>query len=646
MNKNAKKQRALMVILNVKNVCVEYGTDVVLKDISFSVNDGDKVGLIGVNGAGKSTLAKIIAGSFSHFSGNVFLSAGKTVAMLEQNAMLQSEKNIFDEMLDAFPEIIKMEKRIDELSIRMENKGANEHDIAEYSSLSEKFKVIGGYEYRSKIKSTLERFGFSEIDFSKTINSLSGGERTRLELVKLLLREPDLLILDEPTNHLDIDTLSWLEDHLHSYKKTLIIISHDRYFLDKVTNKIVEIEHTLATLYNGNYSSYAMQKAELRKAQKKKFELQQKEIARIESIIDQQRRWGQEHNFITIKSKQKQIEHIEKVSAPSKDPKSIRVAFADASESGNDVLFAENISKSFGERRILNDINFEIKKRDRFFVIGPNGCGKSTLIRIIGGLDEDYHGQIRFGYNVVKGYYDQELQTLDDNATVLEELCRAHDKLTISEVRGALASFLFFAEDMDKKISVLSGGERARLMLCKMILSKINLLILDEPTNHLDIASREALEDALDEFSGTIIAVSHDRYFIKKLATRIFDMSNSVPHDFNGTYDEYLEKSQASGEKQEIKEKSVSENKQKYLDAKKTAAEKRKNESKITRCESEIEALDEERQKLDIEAAGDAATDYARLTEIYARISEIEARTNELFEEIEQAENALAEIGG
>ena len=635
-----------MIVLSVKNVCVEYGTDVVLNNINFSVNEGDTVGVIGVNGAGKSTLAKIIAGTFSHFTGNVFVSAGKTVAMLEQNAMLQSEKCVFDEMLDAFPETVKTESKMEELSLKMSDGNATERDMAEYASLSEKFKEIGGYEYRSRIRSTLERFGFGEADFVKTINKLSGGERTRLELVKLLLREPDVLILDEPTNHLDIDTLSWLEDHLKAYKKTLILISHDRYFLDRVTNKILEIENTLATLYNGNYSSYAAQKAEARKAQKKKYELQQKEIARIEAIIDQQRRWGQEHNFITIKSKQKQIEHMEKVNAPSNLPKGIRMAFADASESGSDVLFAENINRSFGERKVLDNISFEIKKRDRFFVIGPNGCGKSTLIRILGGLDEDYSGLVRFGYNVEKGYYDQELQTLDDNATVLEEICRSHDKLTISEVRSALASFMFFAEDMDKKISVLSGGERARLMLCKMILSKINLLILDEPTNHLDIGSREALEDALDEFTGTIIAVSHDRYFIKKLATRIFDMSKKPPKDFKGTYDEYVEKATAEAEFLEIKEKNVSENKQKYLDAKKTAAEKRKNEAKIARCEDEIDSLEKERQALVKESEGDAAADYERLTRIYSRINEIDARTNDLFEEMEKAENALASIGG
>ena len=472
-----------MVLLSVSGVTVEYGTDVVLNNINFSINEGDRLGIVGVNGAGKSTLAKIIAGTFTPSSGSVYIAKDKTVSMLAQNAMLESENTVLAEMLDAFPEIVAAERRLGELSASIENHIGGNEAIEKYATLTEDFRKMGGYEYRSRTKSTLARFGFGEDSLDKTINKLSGGERTRLALVKLLLREPDLLILDEPTNHLDMETLAWLEEHLRSYKKTLILISHDRYFLDRAANKILDIEHTEATIYNGNYSAYAAQKAEQRKALAKKHELQQKEISRIEAIIDQQRRWGQAHNFITIKSKQKQIEHLEKdsVSAPKNLPKNISLRFSEARESGSDVLFAENISKSYGERKILSDISFEVKKRDRIMIVGPNGCGKSTLVRILGGLDEDYSGVLRFGYNVIPGYYDQEQQTLDNDSTVLEEVCRAHDKLTMPVVRSALASFLFFAEDMDKKVSVLSGGERARLMLCKMILSQINLLILDEP---------------------------------------------------------------------------------------------------------------------------------------------------------------------
>lgn len=638
-----------MVLLSVSGVTVEYGTDVVLNNINFSINEGDRLGIVGVNGAGKSTLAKIIAGTFTPSAGSVYIAKDKTVSMLAQNAMLESENTVLAEMLDAFPEIVAAERRLGELSASIENHIGGNEAIEKYATLTEDFRKMGGYEYRSRTKSTLARFGFGEDSLDKTINKLSGGERTRLALVKLLLREPDLLILDEPTNHLDMETLAWLEEHLRSYKKTLILISHDRYFLDRAANKILDIEHTEATIYNGNYSAYAAQKAEQRKALAKKHELQQKEISRIEAIIDQQRRWGRAHNFITIKSKQKQIEHLEKdsVSAPKNLPKNISLRFSEARESGSDVLFAENISKSYGERKILSDISFEVKKRDRIMIVGPNGCGKSTLVRILGGLDEDYSGVLRFGYNVIPGYYDQEQQTLDNDSTVLEEVCRAHDKLTMPVVRSALASFLFFAEDMDKKVSVLSGGERARLMLCKMILSQINLLILDEPTNHLDIGSREALEDALMQFSGTIIAVSHDRYFVRKLSSKIFDMTSGL-RIFCGSYDEYCEKKEQETVKSTAitQEKTVVESKQSYLDAKKNASDIRKNKSKIERCEAEIEKLEDEKSHLAKEAEGDASGDYVRLSEIYARTDEIDKLLESLYDDIDRAEKALAELGG
>ncbi len=638
-----------MVLLSVSGVTVEYGTDVVLNNINFSINEGDRLGIVGVNGAGKSTLAKIIAGTFTPSAGSVYIAKDKTVSMLAQNAMLESENTVLAEMLDAFPEVVAAERRLGELSASIENHIGGNEAIEKYATLTEDFRKMGGYEYRSRTKSTLARFGFGEDSLDKTINKLSGGERTRLALVKLLLREPDLLILDEPTNHLDMETLAWLEEHLRSYKKTLILISHDRYFLDRAANKILDIEHTEATIYNGNYSAYAAQKAEQRKALAKKHELQQKEISRIEAIIDQQRRWGQAHNFITIKSKQKQIEHLEKdsVSAPKNLPKNISLRFSEARESGSDVLFAENISKSYGERKILSDISFEVKKRDRIMIVGPNGCGKSTLVRILGGLDEDYSGVLRFGYNVIPGYYDQEQQTLDNDSTVLEEVCRAHDKLTMPVVRSALASFLFFAEDMDKKVSVLSGGERARLMLCKMILSQINLLILDEPTNHLDIGSREALEDALMQFSGTIIAVSHDRYFVRKLSSKIFDMTSGL-RIFCGSYDEYCEKKEQETVKSTAitQEKTVAESKQSYLDAKKNASDIRKNKSKIERCEAEIEKLEDEKSHLAKEAEGDASGDYVRLSEIYARTDEIDKLLESLYDDIDRAEKALAELGG
>ena len=639
-----------MVILSVGGVKVEYGTDVVLNNISFSINEGDRLGIVGVNGSGKSTLLRIIAGDQQPSAGGVSVLGGRSICMLEQNAMLESEKTVFDEMLDAFGEAVRVEKRLDELNEKIKNTDVKNElynsIISEYSALTERFRDIGGYEYRARIRSMLLRFGFFESDLCRSISSLSGGERTRLALVRLLLICPDILMLDEPTNHLDTKTLEWLEEHLRSYPKTLIVVSHDRYFLDRVATKILDIEHTEAKLYNGNYSAFAVQKAEARKTLMRKYEHQQKEIARIEGIIAQQRRFGQERNFITIASKQKQIEHMEKVNAPKAAPRLIKMAFRSAGESGNDVLVCERLEKSFGDKKVLDGIDFLIKKRDRVLIIGPNGCGKSTLIKIIDGQIDADGGVCEFGANVVIGYYDQEQKTLNDERTVLEELCTAHDKLTYTELRSALASFLFFAEDMDKKVSSLSGGERARLMLCKMILSRVNVLILDEPTNHLDIASREALEGALLEFEGTIIAVSHDRYFINKLATRIFDLTDGFT-DFKGTYAEYSERMQkiaASGAAEQAQEKEVSAEKEKYMSAKKLTSDIRRVKTRLERDENRISELEEERASLEEEAAGKSATDYVRLSEISRQTELIDDELEKLYADYDEAERELARL--
>ena len=640
-----------MTVLSVSDIRLEYGTDVILQKINFSINEGDRLGIVGVNGAGKSTLLRIIAGTTEPSGGSIFIAKGKTVGMLEQNAMLESDKTLTEEMANAFSECQRIEKRLAELQSEIEANASAPHDeayermISDFTRLTEKFREIGGYEYKSRIRSMLTRFGFPESEQNKTIDTLSGGERTRLALVRLLLVEPDILILDEPTNHLDTDTLYWLEEHLRAYPKTLLVVSHDRYFLDRTATKILDIENTKAELYTGNYSAFATQKLEARKRQQKLYDLQQKEIARIEGIIQTQIHFGQEHNYITIASKKKQIEHMDKVDALENAPGHIRLAFAEAAESGNDVLEADGLAKSFGERKLFSDISFMVKKRDHVIIMGPNGCGKSTLIKILGGFIDADCGALEYGTGVIAGYYDQEQKTLDENKTVLEELCDAHEKLTITQIRTALAGFLFFAEDMEKKVSVLSGGEKARLMLCKMILSKVNLLILDEPTNHLDIASREALENALLSFGGTIIAVSHDRYFMKKLATRIFDLSNGF-YDYRGTFDEYLEfkENRKVAEQTVVKtEVKASEGKLKYNEAKKLAADIRKAEKRLEKGEAEIESLEEEKAELEEEMNTSAATDYVRLSEISSRLSEIDARIEEIFFDMEEAETFLKE---
>ena len=634
-----------MIALSVNDISLEYGTDVILEKINFSINEGDRLGIVGVNGAGKSTLLKIICGKISQSGGEVFIGKGKSVAMLEQNAMLFSESSVFEEMLHAFPEQLRLEARLAELEAEIAHGG--EKAIAEFSALSERFRDIGGYEFRGRIKSMLARFGFPEAMHSARVGNLSGGERTRLSLVRLLLVEPDILILDEPTNHLDTDTLEWLENHLRSYPKTLVIVSHDRYFLDVVATKMLEIEHCRAELYNGNYSAFAEKKAAARKALEHRYIEQQKEIARQEAYIEQQRRWNRQRNIIAAESREKALARMQKIDAPKAAPKNIRLSFGYSGESGNDVLIADRLAGSYAEKKIFEGVSFLVKKNDRVLIVGPNGCGKSTLLKIIGEKKLPSAGELYFGSNVEPAYYDQEIATLTETNTVLDEMMDSHEGLTYTQVRTALASFLFFAEDMEKTVSVLSGGERARLALCKIILGKVNLLILDEPTNHLDIGSREALEEALLAFDGTIIAVSHDRYFIKKLATRIFDMGGGFT-DWKDDYASFLAyKSRLREEAAlaaESAPKAETDNKIKYKENKKLQAEIRKNERILEKSEAEIEKLDEEKALLEEEASGDAATDYVRLSEISARLAEIEERTEELFLAMMEAEEFLASV--
>ena len=636
-----------MVLLSSNSISVSFGTDVILDSINFSINDNDRLGIVGINGAGKSTLAKVIAKDMEPTSGNVFIAKNKTIGYLAQNASIDSERSVYDEMLLAFPEAYRIDKRLEELEhIFTEQK--NDQLINEYSSLTEKFADIGGYEYKSRAKTTLEKFGFDESFWNKRINTLSGGERTRLALVQVILSEPDLLILDEPTNHLDISTIEWLESHLNEYPNALIVISHDRFFLDKITNKTLELQNTHAHLYNGNYSFYENQKFEDEKAQQKKYDLQQKEISRIESIIEQQRRWGQERNFITIKSKEKQIEHMELVSAPEKKAKEMSMKFAKATTSGNDVLIVNHLSKSYGTRNIFSDISFTLKRNDRLLVIGPNGSGKSTLMKIIGGIDDNYSGDIVLGHNVLCAYFSQELDNLNPSNTIIEEIVESYPKLMNKEIRSALAKFLFGPDDIDKKIELLSGGEKARLSFCKMMLSKINFLILDEPTNNLDIASKEILENALCSFEGTIIAVSHDRYFVNKLATRIIEIDNETFTLYNGSYSSYkdykaglLEKSARPAE--QSKEKTS--NKEEFENNKKLLSDIRKNESKITRSEKEIEELEALKASL-IEQTENNSDNYQLLTELYNKITETDERINSLYNDIDEAEKMLVELRG
>ncbi|MBQ8249839.1 MAG: ABC-F type ribosomal protection protein [Clostridia bacterium] len=630
-----------MTAISLSDVCLEFGTDVILNKVSFSLNEGDKLGIVGVNGAGKSTLFKIIRGEYTPTDGSVFISKDKTVGMLEQNTGLEGENTVLEEMLASFSGLIADEQRLEYLQKQLEVTPADAELISSYTSLADRFKAAGGYEFRSRCKGILKNLGFDERFHDLKISGLSGGQKTRLALARLLITSPDILMLDEPTNHLDIETLAWLEDFLSAYRGTLLVISHDRWFLDKVTNRTLEIENTHAELYNGNYSRFIKLKQENREIRERQYKNQQKEIARIEAYIEQQRRWNRERNIIAAESRQKALDRMVKIDRPEALPEKIRLTFTKSGESGNDVLTVKNLAKAFPNKPLFDGVSFLVKKHDRLFIAGPNGCGKSTLIKIIADKLAADAGDFEYGYNVSVGYYDQENQNLDPNNTVLDELWNCYDGLTQTEIRSALALFLFKGDDIEKKVSVLSGGEKARLTLCKLILSKMNLLILDEPTNHLDIGSREALEGALAEFDGTIIAVSHDRYFISKLATRVLDLGIKPALDFFGSHEEYkAHRARTAVSSAEAVTETVTEAKEQYLRAKEQASEQRKLKTRMKKNAEETAKLEKELEELTDRLADESIQpDYVKVNELYTRQQEVEERLMELYEEAESFEN-------
>ena len=636
-----------MIALSVSDISLSFGMDVILKDISFSVNDGDRVGVIGVNGAGKTSLFRIISGEYRADSGAVYIQKGHTVGILEQNpnlSALPSDAGVLEYMYTAFPSLISLENEIREkeaLLTAVKNESEALRLSGELSEKNRIFSESGGLEFRSRCKGMLQRLGFDETLINEKIKNLSGGQYTRLALARLLATEPDILMLDEPTNHLDTDALSWLESYISSYKKTVIIISHDRYFLDKTTNKTLHLQYANARLYPGNYSASKKQQEEELASIEKRYREQQKEIAKIKANIDFQRRCNREHNFVTIRSKEKQLARMEKIELPKNAPKSIRMSFSEEEESANDVLSVSNLSFSYGDKEILKGLSFLVRRRERVMILGPNGCGKSTLMKLINSRLTPDEGKIVLGYNIKIGYYDQENRGLCESNTVFGEMRSEYPQKTDLELRSALALFLFGAEDIDKQISKLSGGERARLTLAKLILKKVNLLVMDEPTNHLDIGSADALENALLAFDGTVIAVSHDRYFVNKVATRIIDIGNKgqdlfdcVLEDYDNAYEEYLRRRELRKAADSLKKDvaAPSDSKTDYEKKKRENAEKRAQERKIERAKERITKLEEELSLLDEELFGSAASDYVRAAEIDERKNAIEEELLSLYE--------------
>lgn len=537
-----------MIVLSCKNISKSYGITEILKDITLSVSEGDKVGIIGANGEGKSTLFKILSKEIPFDDGELFLDKNKTIGYLSQHLDLDSDATIYDEMLTVFSELTNMEKKLRNLEVKMnepynsENSDYHEKLITDYTTYQELYENRGGYTYKGEISKVLKGLGFIEDDFGKNINSLSGGQKTRAALCKLLLGSPDIILLDEPTNHLDLDAIEWLEEYLNTYKGTVVVISHDRFFLDSVTNRTFQVINGHVNMYNASYTKFLELSKKDYESKLKAYNLQQSEIKRQEGIIEKFRSFNREKSIKAAESREKALERMELIDTPDKEKGSANIHFETEVKSGYDVLHIENLSKSFGQKHLFSNVNIDLKRSEKIALIGANGRGKTTLLKIIMDKIKPDSGVKVLGTNVEIGYYDQEQSYLSENKTILDEVWDDYPNLTTSKIRTALASFLFTGDDVFKTIDKLSGGEKCRISLLKLILSKSNLLLLDEPTNHLDIPSREALEEAILNYDGTLIVISHDRYFLNKVINRIYELEENGISEYLGNYSYYIEK--------------------------------------------------------------------------------------------------------
>lgn len=626
------------MILSCNDIKKSFGIKNILSNISFNINEKDKVALVGVNGAGKSTLFKIIVGEISKDSGDINIPKNTKIGYFSQNLNLNENNLLFDELLTVFSQIINMEFKLRELEQKMEIYKDEELNliIKEYDRISTYLSENNSFDYNSRIKGVLKGLGFTEDDFYKEIKFLSGGQKTRVALGKILLEEPDILLLDEPTNHLDIKSIQWLENFLKSYSKALFIISHDRYFLNKIVNKVIELENTKSTIYNGNYSDYAEKKHIAREIMLKHYLNQQKEIKKQEEVIKKLRSYNREKFVKRAESREKLLDKMEKIEKPDNLPAQMRLSLSPKKESGNDVLIVENLSKSF-DFNLFNNISFDIKKGDKVALIGANGIGKTTLIKMIMEKTSIDNGSIKLGSNVVIGYYDQEQQNLNLDKTIFDEISDTYPNLKNEEIRNALAVFVFTGDDVFKKISTLSGGEKGRVALAKIMLSNANFLILDEPTNHLDMVSKEILEDALKNYTGTCIYISHDRFFINNTATKVMELTKNKMNIYLGNYDYYLEKcEQKEIISENIKSKEISDNKMDWKAQKEAQAETRKKENAIKKLEQEIENIEskinEANEKLTLE---EVYTNPYKSKEIYEEKTKLEEELNILYDKWE-----------
>lgn len=633
------------MILACQNIEKSFDGELLLHDVNFHIEEREKAALIGINGAGKSTLLKIIVGEISPDEGQVILAKGKTIGYLAQHQEISSQLSIYDSLLEMKQHVLDMERGMRELEEEMKHaEGENLSRIMEsYSRLTQKFEQENGYAYKSEITGVLKGLGFEEKDFDKMVSTLSGGQKTRVALGRLLLSSPDIILLDEPTNHLDMESISWLETYLLNYPGAVFIVSHDRYFLDKVVTKIIELDNTKATVFSGNYSAYSEKKAQLRKAAYQAFLNQQQEIKHQEEVIAKLRQFNREKSIRRAESREKMLEKIEVLEKPTETDAAMRISLKPRITSGNDVLTVEHLSKSFPSLPLFKDLNFTVKRGEKVAIIGNNGTGKTTILKILNHLLSPDEGSFRLGSKVHIGYYDQEHHVLHMEKTVFEEISDDYPKLTNTEIRNLLAAFLFTGDDVFKPISALSGGERGRVSLAKLMLSEANFLILDEPTNHLDIISKEILEDALNNYEGTVLYVSHDRYFINRTATRILELTNQKLVNYIGNYDYYLEKKEeltsiyAPKIQEEKAREKTSSTKLDWQQKKEEQARIRKRENELKKTEKAIEDLESRDKEIDEELAKqEIATDPSKCIPLSSEKAEIAQKLEVLYEKWEE----------
>lgn len=632
------------MILSCNHISKAYGVETILDDCSFFVNEGEKAAIVGNNGAGKSTIMKIIMGELSADNGSVTVGKNKTIGYLAQYQDLASSNSIYEEVKSVKADIINMEQRLLDYEKSMSTVFGDELKkmMEDYTSLEHRFQLMNGYSYKSEIEGVIKGLGFCEEDFNRQVGTLSGGQKTRVALCKLLLEKPDIIMLDEPTNHLDMTSIKWLETYLSNYSGTVIIIAHDRYFLDKIVTKVIEIENTHCHMYIGNYSDFSVKKKQMRQAQLKLYLKQQSEIKHQEEVIAKLRSYKQEKFYKRAESREKALATMDKIEKPEELKDTMSIKLEPNCVSGNDVLTVECLGKSFDKLHLFSDINFELKRGEHVALIGDNGTGKTTILKIINDIIEADCGTIKLGTNVHIGYYDQEHHNLNDSNTLFEEISDAYPNMTNTKIRNTLAAFMFTGDDVFKNVKDLSGGEKGRLSLAKLMLSEANLIILDEPTNHLDMTSKEILENAINNYEGTVFYVSHDRYFINQTASRILELTNTKIINYLGKYDYYEEKREeltnifAPANEKETKKATVSNGKQDYLERKAEAARIRKLKNDISKVEKEIKKNEDRLNELDLLLEDPAiSTNSAKLNEISREQNEISERLDELMDEWE-----------